>query len=180
MRRLRAHARCAGLRVPGEGAGARACPPPAAPLPPLADRASAPRDRIAAADAGVEALLAALCEEGAAAGEGFATAELISSEGFVAQVDAAITKHARVAAAERAGQDAIGDATEVLRALQRPTPANNDSEHLPGLTAAAKTAASLLATAGEKVANAKRAAFGRSSQPTLNGDSDSLHRRDKG
>jgi potassium voltage-gated channel Shab-related subfamily B protein 2 len=146
----------------GEG-GSPASPPsppspPSAPLPPTASKRSLlPRCALSDAEAELESLLDALSRDADAARETFAMAELISSEDFLTRMDAAMTKHHRLAVMDRKGGEACAAVQALLGALAAERAARPSlvmtaaSTHMPSLAAAAAAAAALLAERGGSV-----------------------------
>ena len=117
-------------------------------------RSAVPRPVLGAAEAELELLLAELGQDAQAAGETFAMAELISSEDFLTRMDAAATKHHRLAAMDAKGSEACAAVHALLASLaaeraSRPSlEAAAEATHVPGLAAAAAAAAALLASSG--------------------------------
>ena len=117
-------------------------------------RSLVPRVVLGEAEAELELLLAELEQDAQAAGETFAMAELISSEDFLTRMDAAATKHHRLAAMDVKGNEACAAVHALLASLAadraaRPSlEAAAEATHVPGLAAAAAAAAALLASSG--------------------------------
>ena len=117
-------------------------------------RSAVPRPALGAAEAELELLLAELEQDAQAAGETFAMAELISSEDFLTRMDAAATKHHRLAAMDVKGSEACAAVHALLASLAadraaRPSlEAAAEATHVPGLARAAAAAAALLASSG--------------------------------
>ena len=117
-------------------------------------RSTLARPTLGAAEAELETLLAELEKDAQAAGETFAMAELISSEDFLTRMDAAATKHHRLAAMDAKGSEACAAVHALLASLaaeraSRPSlEAAAEATHVPGLAAAAAAAAALLASSG--------------------------------
>ena len=117
-------------------------------------RALTPRPALGAAEAELELLLDEFAQDAQAASETFAMAELISSEDFLTRMDAAATKHHRLAAMDRKGGEACAAVQALLSSLAQERAARPSLEstaqatHVPGLAAAAAAAAALLAGSG--------------------------------
>ena len=117
-------------------------------------RSTTARPALGAAEAELELLLDELGQDAHAAAETFAMAELISSEDFLTRMDAAATKHHRLAAMDRKGVEACAAVQALLGSLaadraSRPSlESAAEATHVPGLAAAAAAAAALLSGSG--------------------------------
>jgi hypothetical protein len=136
-------------------------------------RALTPRPALGAAEAELELLLDEFAQDAQAASETFAMAELISSEDFLTRMDAAATKHHRLAAMDRKGVEACAAVQALLSSLAQERAARPSLEttaqatHVPGLMAAAAAAAALLAGNG--------ITLGGTGSPSVRGDASWHH-----